>query len=90
MVLAQNTMGNLPTRRTLLDQMGGIRRELAVSIATILKAEYVSMTTDGWKSDVNDSYMLFSCFFFISRRSGKNTLLILTPGYVAIDFVGRF
>eukprot|EP00752_Nemacystus_decipiens_P015390 g13723.t1 len=56
-VSALNKKAKAPTRRAMLDKMREVKASLENEVALMLDDEYVAITTDGWTSRSNESYM---------------------------------
>ena len=54
---------SIPQRRVLITRMEEILVDLQGSVATMLMGQYVSMTTDGWTSRANESYISFTVVY---------------------------
>lgn len=57
MVSALNKRAKVPSRRELLSRMRAVKTALESEVALMLDAEFVAITTDGWTSRNNESYM---------------------------------
>ena len=54
---------SIPQRRVLLARIEELLVDLQGSVATMLRGQYVSMTTDGWTSHANESYISFTVVY---------------------------
>ena len=54
---------SIPQRRVLLPRMEEPLVDLQGSVATMLRGQYVFMTTDGWTSRANESYISFTVVY---------------------------
>ena len=54
---------SIPQPRILLARMAELLVDLQGSVATMLRGQYVSMTTDGWTSRANESYIFFTVVY---------------------------
>ena len=63
MVRTLKGKASIPQRRVLLARMGEHLVDLQGSVATMLRGQYVSMTTDGWTSRANESYISFTVVY---------------------------
>ncbi|CAB1112273.1 unnamed protein product [Ectocarpus sp. CCAP 1310/34] len=52
-----NKKARAPIRRALVEKMREIKKNLESEVALMLDDEYVAITTDGWTSRSNESYM---------------------------------
>ena len=59
---------SIPQRRFLLARMEKLLVDLEGSVATMLRGHYVSMTTDGWTSRANESYISFTVVYVNDDR----------------------
>ena len=57
MVRTLKGKASIPQRRVLISRMEELLVDLQGSVATMLTGQYVSMTTDGWTSRANESYI---------------------------------
>ena len=63
MVRTLKGKARIPQRRVLLARMEELLVDLQGSVATMLRGQYVSMTTDGWTSRANESYISFTVVY---------------------------
>ena len=63
MVGALNPKAQMPDRRSLLSTMKNIKAGVLKGIRDILQGEHVCITTDGWTSVSNDTYMSLTVSF---------------------------
>ena len=63
MVRTLKGKASIPQRRVLLAWMEELLVDLQGSVATMLRGQYVSMTTDGWTSRANESYISFTVVY---------------------------
>ena len=63
MVRTLKGKASIPSRRVLLARMEELLVDLQGSVATMLRGQYVSMTTDGWTSRANESYIYFTVVY---------------------------
>ena len=63
MVRTLKGKASIPQRRVLLAQMKGLLVDLQGSVATMLRGQYVSMTTDRWTARANESYISFAVVY---------------------------
>ncbi|CAN0378335.1 unnamed protein product [Ascophyllum nodosum] len=63
MVRTLKGKASIPQRRVLIARMEELLVDLQGSVATMLTGQYVSMTTDGWTSRANESYISFTVVY---------------------------
>ncbi|CAM9814402.1 unnamed protein product, partial [Ascophyllum nodosum] len=63
MVRTLKGKASIPSRRVLLARMEELLVDLQGSVATMLRGQYVFMTTDGWTSRANESYISFTVVY---------------------------
>ena len=63
MVRTLKGKASIPSRRVLLARMEELLVDLQGSVGTMLRGQYVSMTTDGWTSRASESYISFTAVY---------------------------
>ena len=63
MVRTLKGKASIPSRRVLLVRMEELLVDLQGSVTTMLRGQYVSMTTDGWTSRANESYISYTIVY---------------------------
>ena len=63
MVRTLKGKASIPQRRVLIARMEELLVDLQGSVATMLTGQYISMTTDGWTSRANESYISFTVVY---------------------------
>ena len=57
MVYAIRRSARVPDKRGCIDIMRGVKKSMMTKVSAMLKGEHVCLTTDGWTSCANDTYM---------------------------------
>ncbi|CAN0256728.1 unnamed protein product, partial [Ascophyllum nodosum] len=63
MVRTLKDKASIPQRRVLLARTEELLVDLQGSVATVLRGQYVSITTDGWTPRANESYISFTVVY---------------------------
>ena len=105
MVAKLNNRPEVPDRRAVVQRMRAIKKSLETDVPLMLDGGFVTITTDGWTSRKNDSYMSLTVAYIdsgwelhtlpldCSKHSGITMAEDLAKGIVAMierhDLTGR-